>query len=138
MSKIKLTEYEAKMVKDFENDYYSYGNVPISKIAEALCHGYEVEPEYKGDLPHATPEEIEQEQERRWLSKIDRKPGEIKPYDIVTHEFVTGLWEVVSVEGDGTEAEITDDFSNNVKRVVVRNLMLDTPREYRRDGESHD
>ncbi|WP_077325719.1 hypothetical protein [Virgibacillus siamensis] len=47
MSKVKLTEYEAKIVKDFEKDYDSYGNVPMSKIVDALCNGYEVEPEYK-------------------------------------------------------------------------------------------
>ena len=44
MSKVKLTKYEAE---EFEALFKIYSDESLYKIANAIKHGYEVEPEYK-------------------------------------------------------------------------------------------
>ncbi len=82
-------------------------------------------------IREATTEEIAEEKERRFYAGAGREVGQIKPFDIVTHKHKKGLYEVISVEGNGEEATITKDFADSEIRVAFHYLKLDTPRKHR-------
>ncbi|WP_163526647.1 hypothetical protein [Halobacillus ihumii] len=101
----------------------------VTKLVEDGLHADNGMGGYIGAFRKATPQEIAQEKERRRWKAIDREPGQIKPYDIVTHEYHKGLLEVVSVEGE--HAFVSDNFAGSEKKVLKTFLTLDTPSEQR-------
>ncbi|MGJ9460085.1 hypothetical protein [Oceanobacillus sp. CF4.6] len=87
---------------------------------------------YSGGYRYSTPEEIEQEKERRWWDKLGRKVNEFKMTDVIRVENGIGLYEVVT-NYDNQRLSITHDFANTEFTIYVDEATLVVPSDKRLD-----
>ncbi|WP_200415977.1 hypothetical protein [Virgibacillus salexigens] len=79
-------------------------------VGHDICFGLDGEGiVYQNEIRHATPEEIEQEKERRWWNKHGRDVWELKVGDVLMNKYDREIFHVNNIDG-GVFTEYTSDF----------------------------